>query len=138
MEKAGVLFLIPAPKPNANLPALFDQACPEELAKELEVYHLDKHHLCASQSFRVPSNWKLMNDAGGEPYHVPALHKMVATTCAQGSEKKHIASTHRAFGPQAQLYCFGKFTAELLADGRVEESRFDRKTESSHASSCAS
>ena len=58
MEKAGVLFVIPAPKPGADTVALFDRAFPEELAKELSVYHLEKHYLCGTQSFRVPANWK--------------------------------------------------------------------------------
>merc|ERR1719160_799625 len=67
-----------------------------------------------------------MNDTFGEAYHVPTLHKLSAstTTCP--------LATVQVFGPTAGRMTFGKFTTQIMADKKIEESRWAEPAVNQH------
>lgn len=123
MQRAGILFVIPAPAIGADPEKLFREAFTEELEKELSTFHLGEHFLAAQQTFRLDANWQLMYDTFGEGYHVPVLHSGIAPTLA-GDMRSGGTAGFQAFGPKADRIDFGKFTTKMMASGEVEESRW--------------
>lgn len=115
-ERAGLLFVIAAPAPGADLARLFVSALPEDLERELDIYQLGKHQKVAEQTYRIDANWKMVHDTFGEAYHFTPLHPDLGLY--------HNLCLFTEFGDHARRTNYCRFTVEVMAKGEVPESHW--------------
>jgi phenylpropionate dioxygenase-like ring-hydroxylating dioxygenase large terminal subunit len=100
-EKYGLLVLSPSPDREADVDRFLGPAAPE-----ITPFGFDGVTFVKSRTEEIPINWKLMNEAGMEGYHVTALHGP-SLAKINGVEQTLRHFTYDRFGRHGRI-CAGK------------------------------